>query len=308
MKAELVRWIPTPGHSPDSLRDTKEESLMFKNDANKRIITFVVLVFVLSAPFYYLVVQNGGLESSTGVVYVMPLMWVPGVAGLVTTFIYQRNLRGMGWGLGKPKYLLLAYLLPILYAGIAYGVVWLVGLGGLDFSRQGVGGLVNSLSIGVITALITAAGEEIGWRGLLVPQLARTNSFARTGLISGIIWGLWHVPLIIGGGYSSGAPTWFAVSAFMVLITGMSFAFAWVRLASGSIWAAALMHSVHNSFIQSFLDKVTVNTGSTEYFTTEFGIGLALMGILIAFIFWRIGIPAKKEDEAAGRVPIGLAS
>ena len=281
---------------------------MSKNDANKRVVTFVVLAFVLSAPFYFLIAQNGGLESPVGANFVIPLMWMPGIAGLVTTFIYQRNLRGMGWGLGKPKYYLLAYLLPILYAGIAYGVVWLVGLGGLDFSKQGVGGLLTSLTLGVITALITAVGEEIGWRGLLVPQLARTNSFGRTGLISGIIWGLWHVPVIIGGGYTSGAPTWFAVAAFMVVIIGMSFAFAWVRLVSVSIWTAALMHSVHNSFIQSFLDKVTVNTGSTEYFTTEFGIALAAMGIIIAFIFWRIGIPAKKEIEAAGGAPIGIPS
>ena len=205
---------------------------MLKNDANKRVVTFVVLAFVLSAPFYYLIAQNGGLESPTSANFVIPLMWMPGVAGLITTFIYQRNLRGMGWGLGKPKYYLFAYLLPILYAGIAYGIVWLVGLGGLDFSQKGVGGLLTSLTIGVITALVTAMGEEIGWRGLLVPQLARTNSFARTGLISGIIWGIWHVPVIIGGGYNSGAPTWFAVSAFMVVVMGMSFAFAWVRLAS----------------------------------------------------------------------------
>ena len=68
------------------------------------------------------------------------------------------------------------------------------------------------------------------------------------------------------------------------------------------------MHSVHNSFIQSFLDKVTVNTRTTEYFTTEFGIALAVMGIIIAFIFWRIGIPAKKDFEAASGVPIGISS
>jgi membrane protease YdiL (CAAX protease family) len=78
----------------------------------------------------------------------------------------------------------------------------------------------------------------------------------------------------------------------------MSFAFAWVRLASGSIWPAVLMHAVHNSFIQGFLDKVTVNTGSTEYFTTEFGAALAVMGIIVAVIFWRIGVPAPETAPA----------
>ena len=275
---------------------------MTKNDANKRVVTYVILTFALSIPFYYLVVQNGGL-TGVGAIYVMPLMWMPGLAGLITTFVYQRNIRGMGWSLGKPKYYLIAYLLPILYAGIAYGVVWLSGLGGVDFSQLGTGGLLKVLTIGVLTALATAVGEEIGWRGLMVPQLARENSFVRTALITGAIWGLWHVPLIIGGGYSSDAPTWFAITGFMLVVIGMSFAFAWIRLVSGSIWTAALMHAVHNSFIQSALDKITVNTGATEYFTTEFGVALAVMGILIAVIFWRIGIPAEKVDATAQPEP-----
>ena len=145
-------------------------------------------------------------------------------------------------------------------------------------------------------------------RALSKSQLARATSFARTALISGVIWGIWHVPLIIGGGSSSGAPTWFAISGFMVLVVGISFAFAWVRLASGSLWPAALMHSVHNSFIQSFLDKVTVDTGSTEYFTTEFGAALAVMGIILAVIFWRIGVPAEtaaaEAQPESGTVPL----
>jgi membrane protease YdiL (CAAX protease family) len=268
---------------------------MSNNNAKSRIITYLVLTFLISAPLYYLIVQGGGLESSSAQALVIPLMWTPGIAGLITTLIYQKNLRGMGWGLGKGKYYLIAFLLPILYASVAYGTAWLTGLGRLEFSLSGFGGLISSLTFGVLTALLTALGEEIGWRGLLVPQLFRNNTFVLTALISGVIWGIWHIPLIIGGGYSSGAPTWFAVSAFMFVVIGMSFAFAWVRLASGSIWPAALMHAVHNSFIQSFLDRVTVDTGNTEYFTTEFGLGLALMGIIIALVFWRIGVPANKE-------------
>lgn len=62
-----------------------------------------------------------------------------------------------------------------------------------------------------------------------------------------------------------------------------------MRLASGSIWPALLLHATHNSFIQSALDKLTINTGSTQYFTTEFGLGLAHMGVIVGLIFWRMG-------------------
>lgn len=273
------------------------EFTLQKQDAQKRIITYLVIVFAISSIFYILVFRSGGLENG-GDIYVLPLMWTPALAALVTTFIYQRNLRGLGWGFGKPIYYLIAYLLPIIYAGIAYSVDWIFGLGELNLDVLGenpLASLLQVLTIGVLTALITAVGEEIGWRGLLVPQLARISPFTRTAILSGLIWGIWHIPLIIGGGYSSGAPTWYALVCFMVLITGASFAFAWLRLASGSIWPAALMHATHNTFIQSFLDKVTLDTGRTEFFTTEFGLGLAIMGIIIGVIFWKIGSPKNKE-------------
>jgi len=262
---------------------------MSNQDAKKRVITYLVIVFALSSIFYVLIFrQPGGIESPAGQGLTFGLMWSPAVAALVTTFIYQRNLRGLGWGLGKPKYYLIAYLTPIIYASIAYLTVWVLGLGG--FKSDGwVGTVLNTLTLGVLTAAISAVGEEIGWRGLLVPQLARMGSFTWTALVSGVIWGLWHIPIIIWGGYSSGAPTWYAVACFMVLITGISFVFAWLRLASGSIWPALILHATHNAFIQNALDELTVKTGSTHYFTSEFGIGLAIMGVIVGLIFWQLG-------------------
>lgn len=264
---------------------------MSRNDALKRIVLYLVVVFGLSAIFYWQVIVNGGLAGE-GQIWVLPLMWSPGVAALLTTFIFQRNLRGLGWGWPKLSYLGIAYLLPIVYAGVVYALVWITGLGGIDLTQAGGGlgaFLANKLTFGVVLSALSAVGEEIGWRGLLIPQLARVQSFSRTAIISGVIWGVWHVPLIIGGGYSSSAPTWYAVACFMVLVVGMSFAFAWLRLASGSLWPAVLMHAVHNLFIQSVLDHLTVDTGNTAWFTTEFGLGLAIAGVVVAWFFWRRG-------------------
>jgi hypothetical protein len=42
-----------------------------------------------------------------------------------------------------------------------------------------------------------------------------------------------------------------------------------------------------------------VDTGFTKYFTTEFGAALAVMGIIVAVIFWRIGVPGQKQDATA---------
>ncbi len=40
-------------------------------------------------------------------------MWAPGIAALVTRLLYRRNLRGFGWRLGKPRYLIISYLVPL---------------------------------------------------------------------------------------------------------------------------------------------------------------------------------------------------
>ena len=272
---------------------------MENNNAKKQIATYLIIVFALSIPWYILISTNGGLEGG-GEVWVFPLMWTPAVAGIITTLIYQRSLRGIGWGFGKLKYYVIAYFLPIIYAAVAYGVVWLLGLGDVAPGRLGenwILKILSSLTAGILLSALLAVGEEIGWRGVLVPQMARLTTFTRTALITGIIWGIWHVPMIIGGGYSSGAPTWWAITCFMVLIVGMSFAFAWLRLASGTIWPAVLMHAVHNTFIQSILDKITVKSDMTDYFTTEFGLALAIMGVIVGIIFWQQGKSLDMPQE-----------
>jgi membrane protease YdiL (CAAX protease family) len=262
------------------------------NDARRRVIAFLVLTFALSTIFYVLVNRNGGFEGD-GEVWVMPLMLMPGLSALAITYYFQRNLRELGWGLGRPIYYAIAYLLPFVYCMVAYGAVWLFGLGAINTSALGDNfwqSLLTTLTVGSILGLILAIGEEIGWRGLLVPQLLRFQPFVQTAIISGIVWGLWHVPLILAGGYTSGAPAWFTVSCFMVNVVAMSFAYAWLRQASGSLWPAVVLHTMHNVLVQSVFDVITVNTGNTHYFTTEFGLFLPIVNIIIALIFWRISV------------------
>ena len=59
-------------------------------------------------------------------------------------------------------------------------------------------------SKGVVENLVFQGGEEIGWRGLLVPELAKMTSFTKTALISGIVWAAWHMPAIFLADYNSG--------------------------------------------------------------------------------------------------------
>jgi membrane protease YdiL (CAAX protease family) len=60
----------------------------------------------------------------------------------------------------------------------------------------------------------------------------------------------------------------------------------WLRLKSGSLWTAAILHASHNLFIQAIFDRMTAPVGHTLYVTTEFGFGLVLTVSAFALYFW----------------------
>ena len=272
-----------------------------KTSFSKKVITFLGLTFALASVFYYLIISSGTFPAT----YALGIMWCPGLAAIATQLIFDHNLSGIGWKFGQGRYLLASYLLPLAYVAVTYLLIWLTGLGRFDpaalekFISEANGpsstpfGVVGTyfvymLTLGFLVNCFAALGEEIGWRGLLVPELARTNSFTATALISGGIWSVYHWPLILSGQYSSeGTPAWFALVCFTVMVIGISFPFAWLRLKSKSLWGAVIMHAAHNLFIQAIFNQLTSDTGLTKYVADEFGLGLALIGLLLAFIFWR---------------------
>src|SRR5690349_3781003 len=222
--------------------------MTIRSHGRQELTTYLALTFALSGLFYWLIISAGSLGAKGGL-YVFALMWCPGVSALVTRLIFQRNVRGEGWRPGSPRWLALAYLLPLGYAALAYGAVWLTGLGVVDLGRFKTG-VALFLVVGSLQSLLSATGEELGWRGFLVPTLAKTMSYERTALVSGAIWAAWHVPLIIGADYNNGAPAWYSVLCFVAMVVAMGFPFAWLRLRSGS------RSEEHTSELQSRRDLV----------------------------------------------------
>lgn len=229
------------------------------------------------------------------------LMWTPGVAALVAKFACDRSLR-IGWRPGAPGYLAIGFFLPIVYALVYYGFAWSSGFG--DFSLAGLaaegdyaadwGGfrryvvmlLTSGLAIGVLFAL----GEEIGWRGFLVPVLLRTRSFLQTSLIIGALWAVWHFPLIVTGDYGDpSTPLWFRLGCFFVSVLAIAVVLTWLRMKSNSVWPSTLLHASHNLFIQSLFTPLTHANASSGYVIGEFGLGLAATTTLAAcgVLWWR---------------------
>lgn len=161
------------------------------------------------------------------------------------------------------------------------------GLVGRSTGTIVVGWAVATGTLLVVAGAFTALGEEIGWRGFLVPELARRTTWHRVALISGVIWVLWHTPLILFADYHGNTPLWFSLAAFALMTVAICVPLTWLRLRSGSLWPAVLLHAAHNAWVQAFFNPITGDTGATAWMIGEFGIGLAVVTVCLAAIFWR---------------------
>lgn len=274
------------------------------------MLLFLAITLGLSSIFYFLIIYSGSLGAGRGL-YVSGLMWCPGIAALITIKILGRKLSSLGWNWGKSKWQFQSYLVPILYAFITYLIVWVFGWGGF-YNKEFVASLTNSFGLGdlgdgitiaiyvillgifgTIRSAANALGEEIGWRGFLTPEMYKRYGYTKTSLIIGLIWSLWHLPILLFADYNSGTPSWYAMSCFILAITSLTFIFTWYRMKSGSLWTAVILHAAHNLFIQNIFTPLTVDTGQTAYFIDEFGIVLPVIGIGFAIYYWSL----RKELE-----------
>ena len=100
-------------------------------------------------------------------------------------------------------------------------------------------------TLALLFNMLFTFGEEFGWRGYLLPRLAPLGG-VRAALITGIIWGLWHAPLIVLVGYNYPGHPWLGVGMMVVFSVALSLIFAWLRFRSGSVWPSTLAHAAVN--------------------------------------------------------------
>ena len=278
-----------------------------------RIVTFLVLAFGLSTVFYVKIITGGEGYAP----WLLPLMLSPGVSAILTKLIFDRSLKGLGWKPGPAKWLGLGYLLPILYGAVVYGIVWLVGLGG--FTTEAIAGQMAELGMAdapawqmvavymllmgtivyVRSGLLRSFGEELGWRGFLFPELHRMTSFTTASLISGIVWALFHLPVMLFSDYNSTAPIAFQVVVFFISAIANTFVYNWLRAKSGSVWSAVLLHASHNVFVSNVYDPLMARYPLTDFFVTEFGLGMLVINVLLALYVWAHRRELDPKPEAA---------
>ena len=186
-------------------------------------------------------------------------MFIP----LVATLICQKSSKepllrniGISWKVNRWWFIgwLIVILIPLLTILFTY---WTKGLSfnapgeavPLDFMNKPAGlvgvTILSGLVAGATINALFAFGEEVGWRGYLLKQFEGKN-FLTSAIVIGIIWGLWHAPLILLGHNYPQHPQW-GVLFMVVLSIPLSFIIQYFRVKSGSVIVAAIMHGTVNA-------------------------------------------------------------
>jgi membrane protease YdiL (CAAX protease family) len=216
----------------------RNESFLRRNP----VVPFIFLAYILPLPM--LLLRFVDLPFEPILIYAS---WTPNIAAFIVLGLILREKGGIrrlisGWGKWKVgiQWYLVA-ISPLFIAFLIAGVNMVLG----GTTTGGTQPVVMSLLASLIIALVTGAtGEELGWRGFLLPRLQERFTGLIASLVVGLIWALWHLPLWLLPGYGwDSVPYWaFALSTISssVIYTLV------VNKTGGSILMASIIHLMTN--------------------------------------------------------------
>jgi len=238
----------------------------------KPVLFFLAFTFVVTYAIEFGLILAGfrikGIPQIFGQYIVALVMWVPALGAFLTVkFISKEPISVLRLKLGKIKpYIILWLEIPLLVA-LIYLISWQLGFVKLDLEMKDFMKLLSSygqeikmpfppiymaLILFFVSLFISpwmntffALGEEIGWRGFLMPRLMSLGK-TKAYLILGVIWGLWHLPLIIVGFNYPDTPL-LGIAMMCIFTTSIGFIMNDVVLKNESTLLAGWAHGLINS-------------------------------------------------------------
>jgi membrane protease YdiL (CAAX protease family) len=241
----------------------------------RKLLAFLGLAFGISWTSAVLIAVTGvqlGTLTATAFV-VATYMWAPAVAAILVQWRYGDSIRrGCGLRRGRLRWAVLAWLTPVVLLGLTIAIgtllpsvelttdygAFLRGLGlpeaQIEASLAVLEGLpvpvpmffvVQGLVAGLTINAVAAFGEELGWRGLLLRELAPLG-FWRVSLLTGVVWGVWHAPLVVQGHNFPDAP-YLGIAVMTVWTVAVTPVFTYLTVRAHSVLAPTLLHGSFNA-------------------------------------------------------------
>ena len=221
---------------------------------------------------------SGSWNSPYTIIILIAFMFVPSIISIILQkMVCKEPLKEpLGISFKPNRYFLVAWLLPPAIAlatlGISLllpGIEYTPGMEGMmerfrstlttaqleELQRQIVDSPIHPFWIALFQGLVAGPtinaiagfGEELGWRGFLQKELSKLN-FWKSSLIIGVIWGIWHTPIILQGHNYPQHPS---VGVIMMIIFTLLLSpiFSYVRIKAKSVIAAAIIHGSLNATV-----------------------------------------------------------
>jgi membrane protease YdiL (CAAX protease family) len=257
------------------------------NSSKATIFTVLVLLLALAAALLIRLLDiTGGFSA------VLLYMSTPTLAVLVMLVVVTRiGYTIEGWkvlGLHRLglKAWWIAFLAPLLVGVVATAIVWATPLAKFVMPDDTISQILSFFIQLVVFTLTLSLGEELGWRGYLLPLLLPVG-WTRAMVLVGLIWAAWHLPLIfLTPLYHSAGNRLIVLPLFVATIVAGSFFFGYLRVWTGSVWPASIAHTSHNA-AWGTLAAFTVTSNPVvvnEYLVGDNGI-LILAGTAIAALW-----------------------
>lgn len=271
--------------------ERKQEQVAYDRAKTRRYLlwTFGIAWFMQAG---VALLYRGGL-SVIGRMMAQMLMALMMFVPMIGVLLSGNRLAGMGWKphiKGRLKPFLMAWFFPAILTALGAAIYFAVFPGHFDVSgaylisiggeaalsqleAQGISyaqyiliSVVSCLTYAPFINMIPAVGEEAGWRGFLYPQLKSKYGKKKGRLIGGVIWGIWHWPLMALIGYEYGTDyigfPIVGMLLFCIFTIAAGIACDWLYEKSGLIWAPAIFHGAINAAATVPGAVCLANTGS----------------------------------------------
>jgi membrane protease YdiL (CAAX protease family) len=219
-----------------------------KETARRGLAVYFALLILGSAFFEWRILRTGqSIEKLPAPVFA--LMYVPGVASVAARLLLREGFEDVSFRFGGPegrRAVLLAWVYPIVVGCLAYGGAWATGLAKFQpplppqshlYAESPATNFLASLllmaTLGTVVSALSAFGEELGWRGYMLTRLIAAG-VPKPVLISGLIWAIWHVPLILSGQYAAGSQPRLSAMLFVIGVVADAYLASYLLLQSGS--------------------------------------------------------------------------